>query len=485
MPPGPAQSLRNAVAMKNRRLLSGWESLALLPTRNGFAIVLLAAIAYCVAARCLVALTWDGSGALFNSLQDGTPHISHYRFSNYPLLLAMIEAGRWTDNGRLLGMFYGLLLAVTPIGSLVLSLWFLRGQRLEALRIWPVIGILLAPLPGEICLMSEASLAVQACWPILCFFLAGAPWAASPWIGLLSVYLLFLHPTSLVLFALCAAVAIYCLGRRPRVIWWVGIFALLSIGRFLFSWRYATGYERAELLFSPNWQAFRNSMLGLPLFLFVGVYLLAIVAFLMGTNRLPSSSARRQIWRVSLCLILVALLWAFYPRLWAGAINYRRFVLACSTPLIGLAALHQRWLLRNNMTAPASVPVGSATAGLSLFAAALFSALYMVQAFSWRVILACFEQTLSAAPGLYVTLNYLPWARETALEHWGSVPLSAILQGREPRVLFAMSQEDIHGAEVFLFPGESLGGKDGWFSLTCRASAFDSSKGEHRSSPAK
>ena len=161
--------------MKNRRLASAYYGLAFSPTYNAGAIVLMAAIAYLIAARCLVALTWDGSGYLFNSLQDGAPYISHYRFSNYPLLWALVEAGRWTSDARLLGMLYGVLLAVTPMAALVLSLSFLRGQRLEPLRIWPVIGILLGTLPGEICLMSEASLAVQAFWPILAFFFAGAP----------------------------------------------------------------------------------------------------------------------------------------------------------------------------------------------------------------------------------------------------------------------------------------------------------------------
>ena len=284
---------------------------------------------------------------------------------------------------------------------------------------------------------------------------------------------------------LCAIIAAYCLDGRRRVIWWVAIFGLLAIARFFFSWQFATNYERTELYFGPNWRAFLGSILGMSLFLLAGLYFLAAVAFLRGTNRFASSAARRKVWRASLCLILAAFLWAFYPRLWSGAISYRRFVLVCSLPLIALAALHQRWVIRQNMTDPITVPIASPNAGLSLFATAIFSAIYIVQAFSWRTIVTRFEKVLSAAPGPYVTLKELPWARKTALEHWGSVPLSAILQGREPRVLFAMDQEDIHGADVSLFPGESLGVKDGWFALAHRASALETKRSEHRPGPAK
>ena len=455
--------------MKKQRWAFVLKRLAFLPTDNACAIVLMAAMAYLIAARCLVALTWDGSGYLFHSLQDGAPYISHHRLSTYPLLLALVEAGRWTSNARLLGILYGVLLAVAPLGALTLSLSFLRGQRLAPLRIWPVIGILLGTLPGEICLMSEASLAIQAFWPILAFFFAGASWWASPWVALLSVYLFFLHPTSIVLFVLCAIIAAYCLDGRHRVTCWVATFGLLAIARFLFSVQFATSYERSELQFSPNWEAFLGTIFSMSLGLLAGLYLLAVVAFLRGTNRLASLAGRRKIWRASLFLILAGFVWAFYPRLWSGAISYRRFVLVCSLPLIVLAALHQRWVMRQNITATTA----SATARLSLFATAIFSAIYIVQAFSWRTAVTRFEKALSAAPGPYITLNDLPWAQNTALEHWGSIPLSAILQGREPRVLFAMRPEDIHGADIAFFPGDSLGVKDGWFLLAHRASALE------------
>ena len=454
-----------------QELVSGLKRLAFSRAHNAYAIVLMAATAYLIAAKWLVALTWDGSGSLFHSLQNGAPYISHHRLSNYPLLLALVEGGRWTSDGQLLGMLYGVLLAVTPIGSLALSLFFLRGSRLEPLRIWPVIGILLATLPGEICLMSEASLAVQAFWPIPAFLFAGAPGWAWPWVALLSVYLFFLHPTSSVLFALCAIIAAYCLEGRRRVTCWAATFGLLAITRFLFSWEFATSYERSELHFSPNWHAFHGSILGMPLFLLAGLYLLAVVAFLRGTNRLPSPSTRRIIWGALLLLILAGFVWAFDPRLWSGAISYRRFVLVCSLPLIALATLHQRWVMRQNIT----ITTVSPTARLSLFATAIFSAIYVVEAFSWRSAVTRFEKVLSVAAGPYLTLKDLPWAQETALDHWGSTPLSAILQGRSPRVLFAMHPEDIHGANIYLFPGDELGVKDGWFLLAHRAATLKSS----------
>ena len=99
-------------------------------------------LAYGVAAWCLAALTWDGAGYVFNTLQSGAPVISHHRFTNWPSLAAVAAAGSLTDNARALGVLYGGLVSLTPLLSLALGLHFLREPRLRPLRSWLVLGIL-------------------------------------------------------------------------------------------------------------------------------------------------------------------------------------------------------------------------------------------------------------------------------------------------------------------------------------------------------
>ena len=53
--------------------------------------------------------------------------------------------------------------------------------------------------------MSEASLAVQAFWPLLAFIAAGLPLSGLPWVVIAGGYLYFLHPTAALMFFIAAA----------------------------------------------------------------------------------------------------------------------------------------------------------------------------------------------------------------------------------------------------------------------------------------
>ena len=118
--------------------------------------------------RCVLssALTWDGAGYVFNSIQRGRPAIPNGRYSDYPFLAVISVCSLFINDARWVARIYGLVLAVLPLGSLVLSFHFLRGPKLRELRIWPVLGILLSVLPGQIFLVAEAVPLVQVAWAV-------------------------------------------------------------------------------------------------------------------------------------------------------------------------------------------------------------------------------------------------------------------------------------------------------------------------------
>jgi hypothetical protein len=161
----------------------------------------LAGAAYAIAAFCLVVLTWDGAGYLFNSIQRGHPAIPNGRYSDYPFLAVVSVCSQFVTDARWLACIYGLVLAVLPLGSLLLSFHFLSSPRLRALRIWPVLGILLSVLPGQIFLVAEAVSVTQVAWAVWAILAGDISASGLVWLGALNIFVFFLHPTAALVYA--------------------------------------------------------------------------------------------------------------------------------------------------------------------------------------------------------------------------------------------------------------------------------------------
>lgn len=420
-------------------------------------ILLLVALAFAVAAVCLAGLVWDGSGYLFNALQDGAPLISHHRYSNYPVLWIVVQAGRWVGDPLVLAMLYGLLLAVTPVGSLALCLDHLRG-RLEPLRLWVVLGILLVALPGQICVMSEATLLVQAFWPVLAIVAAGLPLGGMVWLAVLTPYLFFLHPLSVPLFGLAAGCCglLWCMDRSRRALGWAVVFAVAAVARGVFAVMTASPYERGEFAWGPNFDAARGSLHGFPTLMLAGTMLMAVAALATAFGWLPRGWGRNWFRGSAVGVAAVGCLWAVSPDLWAGALGYRRFVLLFSLPIFAGLGLHF-WGLKT----------GRAEGGACSLAwpAIAFSLVLVVQSVTWRAELGRFAGDLRTVPGRFLSKVDVPWIDRRPLDHWGSSFVAIFVQGREPQTLFSLNADDVKGADILLYPDEWLVAKDGWFRL--------------------
>ncbi len=440
------------------------------------AAALLAVGGYAAASLRLAALSWDGSWYLFRSLQDRAPFIPHERYGTYPLLWVIVQTSRVVADPKILGVCYGLLLSMFPLGSLALCWHYLRGEDRVGLRVWPALGILLTPLPGQFCLMSEATLAAQLLWPIWAILWAGLPGAGGGvWLALLSMELFFLHPTAVLIFFLAAA---FCAWRAwggtgpGRRGWtrWAGVFGALAIGKLVFSICAATAYERGQLSGGQVIEQFRNAVFGAPLALLALTYLLGFL-FLAETGSLGGRRPSARVFaasRLLVCLVMagVGIAWASDPVAWQGLLDYRRFVLPALLPVLALAC----WQGDHRPTPAQSTPPATG-AGRLCGVAAVFAAVMVAQSFSWGALIERFARGVSSArteaAGPFVAADDLPWTRGTELRHWTGCPLSLLLQGHWPREMYVLDRGDISPQNVRVNPWEQIPLKDGWFELGC------------------
>ncbi|MFY9986886.1 MAG: hypothetical protein WAK31_19155 [Chthoniobacterales bacterium] len=430
--------------------------------------VVLAGAAYLLAAFCLAVLTWDGAGYVFNSIQRSRPAIPNCRYSDYPFL-AVVSLLSFVINDPLwLARIYGVALAVLPVGSLLLSFHFLnRSPQLKALRIWPVLGILLSVLPGQIFLVAEAVPLVQVAWAVWAVAAAEISITGLTWLAVLNLFLFFLHPSAAVVFAVTGGLFLgkaWMTTRQRTANAWLGVaFLILVAIRSWYALATANSYERGELTFSENYLAFQDalpSLRMLPL-----VYLLGLTVFGGAVGWLPKKYTIRL---AALSLILLAIygvVWAIDPRIWASAFSDRRFVLLGTLPLVVLGALH--WRCENaSITDDAQQPdrsIDSALALIALGSAATFLIVFGIQSVTWRQELTRFQADLSRCNKPVATGDDLPWISSSPLHHWASTQLSCVVQGKKVKTVFALNPADVHGQRILLFPGAWFKPKNRWF----------------------
>ena len=193
----------------------------------------LVALALCFAAVCGAALSWDGSGYLFETLDKQVPFTTHLRLISVPLQLPVLLVSRITDNPTVLQTVFGLPYVAVPLLALAAS-WWVVGEQARSLFVWPVLGIGVGTLAGQFNFTSEANVALQLFWPVLLALLTGMRKAHVPLVLLLCLAIVFSHPYAIVLFASASLVAL-ALAQRGiagwRLRWWaVGFAAAAALG---------------------------------------------------------------------------------------------------------------------------------------------------------------------------------------------------------------------------------------------------------------
>ena len=436
-----------------------------------------ATAAYAVAGCCLVALTWDGAGYVFNTIQRGHPAIPCNRYSDYPFLCVLFIFSRLINDPRWLAAIYGLVLALLPLGSLLLSFHFLSGPQLRSLRIWPVLGILLSALPGQVFLTAEAVPLAQVSWAVWAIVAAEISTSSLVWLAILTLFLFYLHPMAALTYGVAGALFFgktRLAIRQRRIDVWLGIaFLGLAAIRLWYGLVTANSYERGEETFAQNYLAFCNALPSLRMLPFV--YLLGLAILGGAAGRLGQ---RLAVWLSGVTLgllLLYGLAWAADPNLWVAAFSFRRFLLVGTLPLVALGALHW-WYENGSVTAQDPENRRKNWGPVMLSCAAVFFFVFVTQAFTWRHELARFQADLNACAKAVANVDDLSWIPGTPLNHWASTPLSCVIQGQKVKKLFALHSGDIRGRAIFLFPDIWFRPRNRWFEFELSRQASSNSR---------
>ncbi|MDD5348737.1 MAG: hypothetical protein PHQ12_00870 [Chthoniobacteraceae bacterium] len=411
----------------------------------------LAAAAFVLAAFCLASLTWDGSYYLFRSIQEGVPMIPNHRWMNALLLGPVVWARPLAETPAQLAVLHGLLCALLPLGSLAICLAMLRGA-FAPLRFWAACGILLAPLPGQMVFVAEATPALQWSWVCLAFVWRGCPGRWSPAALLAGAVMWGLHPLAAPLFGLVAvtagALGFAAPGKRVRYGVWAVLFALAAGGKLAETLFFATPYEQASLHGSAWVQEAFTAFLMTPV--------LAMALALAAPFARPR--AARLLWGAAFGL---GVIYSLVPGGWGGALCYRKFGLVLAAPL-ALCAGAEAWRFwRSGVPFPAD-------GGRSLLRPALlFAVVLSGMALSWRATWGSLGTHLAAQPGRVETQADLPRADlSRGLDHWSSTALSLMLQGWSPQKVHVWNAAFQQGAGGFcVCPGDPIVWNDGVFRL--------------------
>lgn len=429
---------------------------------SAWAVWGIAAAAFLLAAFCLASLSFDGSYYLLRTLQEG-PMVPHRRWLNHLLLAPVLWARPLAGSPAGLAVWHGLSCAVVPLLSLAACLGILRG-RLAPLRLWAVLGILIAPLPGQIVLVGEVTPALQAGWVGLAFVWAGCPWRWAPAAVLAGAAAWGLHPVAVPMALLAAATAALLAttatgSDRWRFLGWAALFALMAAGKSAETALLATPYERANL-HGAAWRA--EAIIGLtmtPFLAILPVLAQTALAFLARwRNRPLPRDASRVLWAVA---FLAGLALSLHPLGWTGGLCYRKFGIVVAA-FFALMAGAEAWRL---CRAPEESPWG---AGRSiLLPALLFAVILGGMSLSWRGLCRSFAEKLNASPGKVQTPGLLsPVERDSALNHWSTTSLSLLLQGWSPTKVYvwdAAQQQTAHGLQIC--PGDAFNWTDGTLKL--------------------
>lgn len=386
-------------------------------------------------------LAWDGGFYFFLTLQEARPITMHHRVGLWPMTRLLLAGSEFTENVPQLAVLFGSALALVPLLALAASLASLKGDK-AWLRIWPVLGILIAPLPSQVCLVAESAMAMQLFWAAWAALAGGTRLWRLAVVAVVATWMFTLHPVAGPLLLLLAGTLVY--------FWWKMRSRLAALTAAVLAaagcWRILLlllepAYERDQALAEGTWRLAWDNLAGFPLLLSLAMLAQAVALF------------RPGVWpvRVSLALWLVAvpagLLWALDPARWAWSLNFR-FALFPLTALLALVACAhiRRPGSRSSLALPAIV----------------FATVLCAQALTWHRLVADLRAELQGAPGL---LLQPAWTASTPLDHWTLPVLAVVVQGREPSTLVVRDAEDLTGAGVRLTKTETLRLEQGWFRL--------------------
>jgi hypothetical protein len=428
----------------------------------GLIVVAVFAVPLIVAVMSDAALTWDGAYLLFRTLDTGIPIIPHDRLIDAPIHWPVIWVNSLTDSMTVLRATFGVVHVVTPLVALSLSWWVVREDA-PGLFIWPLLGIGWATLPGQINFISEGIKANQLIWPILLAVLIGLPARTIPMVAMVSLVVMFLHPTAVPVLGAVAAAAFVTgtLQRdsRDRLYPLAACLAIASLLRFgMITDRYQTGEMNVETM-KRQW---RNSATGLP-----GISLIlafAVAILLLGVALVKSIPA----WILMLPIVLVAIaggtlaIWATEPARWWDALEFRGPASIVSLTVAGFAFLDCVLAIALKSDRLRVLPDVRRRTGQAI--AVMFAIVLSIQCLQYGRIIDDMNDTIAASEAHCISMSELPDMPESPLNLWTTPSLSLLFQGWKPTKV------------VLPDGGCKLASEDGTLSVTLLGRAYRSDR---------
>lgn len=393
-------------------------------------VLVLFGIGLTIAALCEAPFTWDGAWYFFAMIDTGVPFIAHDRLIDAPLHTPVVWLENVTDSMNALRKTFSLLHVLTPLVSLALSWWIIRRDA-PGLIIWPILGMGLALLPGQINFISEAIKAHQLIWPVLLAVLIGLPPRTVPVASMTALIIMLLHPAAALILGATAAAA-FVLGwlvssYRERLLPFSICLFIMAVLRYLMI---ISEYDSSGMGPSTLKRQFLNSATGLPgialTMTFLAAGLLLVLPWLehrfrWGTN-LPLASVA--------IAVAVLVVWALDPTLWWDALEFRgpaHFVSLAMAGLAFLDAISHRFPGRET-----SIDLASVRRRCGQAIAMGFAIVIGLQSYMFGQEIDGMRSAMAASDKRCIEISDLPNMPNSPLNLWSTPSHSLLYQGWTP-----------------------------------------------------
>ena len=393
---------------------------------------LVLACAAVLASVCGLPLIWDGAYQFVLTLRDQHPFFYLTRFHTALLWWPCVWVSRFTENLTVLMLAYGLPFLAAPAVSLWISWRIVRRHRPE-LAVWAAFGVTAAALPGQVFVINDSIWQQTLFWPLFLAMFVPLSRAGKCAVALLAIFQL-VHQVGVLLLALALLAAMVSAKiqphRRRELRWQIamaGVFLFLAVAKT--AWISIPGWAGAMFDSYAAQQATWHEAVRM---LSHSSGALPGLALMWGAAGVIVFRGRAR-WLVVLIGLGAAMwtAWAVQPRIWVGAIDYRRWVVPFALPFYACAffeavrprILSQPWRGR-----------------VCLALAAVYAFVLGIQSLEWRREVRHLMTAVQKSAQPLVTPADAPWMRGTPLDHWGATALVMATEGKTPRHYFAYDE---------------------------------------------
>lgn len=389
------------------------------------------------------ALLWDGSFVLFIILETGSTFANNNRLSNILLQWPVVLISQLTDNTTIINMVFSLPYVSVPFVSLLLS-WFVVRNRAPNLFVWPVLGIGLGTLPGQMCFICDSTMTVQLIWPILLVIAVGLTLGNLVVVLAVGVFIFFLHPVSTMAFGISTIFALaVALNRkdirRSTIFIAVVLFALTCLRLFM-SAATATDYEESQLSIDTQIFYFEQYVLWLPLIALLAAWAagMAIGIPALRANRRAAPFGSRLLFGLPLVAVLLSglllLILAGTPHLWKDGLSFRGFGTISYLPFVIL--LVAEVLLKREVVFRSKSRVITTIRLLAIYATGfVFFSVVTLQGIVFWELSNDLEEFMIVSSDPCIERYKIDAVRDTPLDNWSLPVLAIVLQGKTPETL--------------------------------------------------